>query len=174
LPAICPRPFAEGTRRRPQQSHAAGTRPQRHQMARHSDPRPSRPRRGHFEQRDLYRPDRLQPAPLRQEPETESREARLNDRSEWVVGEAPELRIVDDALWIRVKQRQLEVEASFSHTTTNRLNRAHRPQYVLSGLLECAHCAGPYAIMAKDRSGCTNRKKKLPIDHLGTIVGTNF
>ena len=106
-------------------------------------------------------------------PETESREARLNDRSEWVVGEAPELRIVDDELWTRVKRRQLEVEASFSHTTTNRLNRAHRPQYVLSSLLECAHCAGPYAVMAKDRYGCTNRQKKLPIEHLGDIVCTN-
>ncbi|WP_313193428.1 recombinase family protein [Shinella zoogloeoides] len=106
-------------------------------------------------------------------PETESREARLNDRSEWVVGEAPELRIVDDELWTRVKRRQMEVEASFSQTTTNRLNRAHRPQYVLSGLLECAHCAGPYAVMAKDRYGCTNRQKKLPIDHLGNIVCTN-
>ena len=106
-------------------------------------------------------------------PETETREARLNDQSEWVVGEAPELRIVDDALWTRVKQRQIEVGENFDHTTTNKLNRTHRPQYVLSGLLECAHCAGPYAIMAKDRYGCTNRQKKLPIEHLGDIVCTN-
>ena len=106
---------------------------------------------------------------FRKNPETENREARMNDMSEWVVGEAPELRIVSDELWAKVKKRQLAVEASFSHTTTNRLNRAHRPQYLLSGLLECDHCCGPYAIMAKDRYGCTNRQKKLPIDDLGGI-----
>ncbi|MDI7865343.1 recombinase family protein, partial [Rhizobiaceae bacterium n13] len=90
---------------------------------------------------------------FRKNPETENREARMNDMSEWVVGEVPELRIVSDELWAKVKKRQLTVEASFSHTTTNRLNRAHRPQYLLSGLLECDHCCGPYAIMAKDRYG---------------------
>lgn len=28
------------------------------------------------------------------------------------------------------------------------------------------YCAGPYAIIAKHRYGCTNREKKLPIKHL--------
>ena len=106
-------------------------------------------------------------------PETEQREARMNAESEWVVSEVPELRIIDDELWAKVKQRQIEVEALFDHTKTNRLNRTHRPSYLLSGLIECAHCGGPYAIMAKDRYGCTNRQKKLPIDHLGDIVCPN-
>ncbi len=109
----------------------------------------------------------------RKNPDTEKRVARPNDRDDWVVREQSDLRIVSDALWTSVKKRQLEVEQSFSHTTTNRLNKAHRPQYLLSGILECAHCYGPYAIMAKDRYGCTNRKKKLPTDHLGGIVCTN-
>ena len=33
-------------------------------------------------------------------------------------------------------------------------------------MLECGVCGGPYAVMAKDRYGCTNRQKKLPIEHL--------
>ncbi len=99
--------------------------------------------------------------------------ARRNGRDEWVVSEQPELRIVSDELWAAVKRRQMEVEKSFSRTTTNRLNKAHRPHYLLSGILERAHCLGPYAIMAKDRYGCTNRPKKLPIEHLGGIVCTN-
>ena len=90
-----------------------------------------------------------------------------------VVGDVPGLKIVSDELWTKVKTRQMEVEASFSHTTTNRLNRTHRPSYLLSGLLECQHCSGPYAIMAKDRYGCTNSQKKLPIEHLGDIVCPN-
>ncbi|MBY3102852.1 recombinase family protein [Rhizobium laguerreae] len=109
----------------------------------------------------------------RKNPDTEKRVARHNDRDEWVVSKQPELRIISDTLWTAVKKRQMEVEQSFSRTTTNRLNRGHRPQYLLSGILECAHCYGPYAIMARDRYGCTNRQKKLPIDHLGGIVCTN-
>jgi len=110
---------------------------------------------------------------FRKNPEAENLEARMNYKSEWVVGNVPELRIVSDELWAKVKTRQMEVEASFSHTTTNRLNRTHRPSYLLSGLLECHHCSGPYTIMAKDRYGCSNRQKKLPIEHLGDIVFTN-
>ncbi len=106
-------------------------------------------------------------------PETEQREARMNDESDWVVSEVPELRIIDDELWAKVKQRQIEVEAQFNHTTTNRLNRTHRPNYLLSGLLECAHCAGPYAIMSKNRYGCTNRQKDLPIAHLDDGICPN-
>jgi hypothetical protein len=115
----------------------------------------------------------VEQAQYRKNPDTEKRVARPNDRDDWVVREQPELRIVSDALWTAVKKRQLEVEQSFSHTTTNRLSKAHRPQYLLSGILECAHCFGPYAIMAKDRYGCANRQKKLPIEHLGGIVCTN-
>ncbi|MDR6758109.1 hypothetical protein J2Y48_003407 [Mycoplana sp. BE70] len=76
--------------------------------------------------------------------------ARRNHRDEWVVCEQTQLRIVSDALWSAVKKRQMAVEQSLSRTTTNHLNRGHRPQYLLSGILECAHCFGPYAIMAKD------------------------
>ncbi|WP_343203393.1 recombinase family protein [Hoeflea sp.] len=110
---------------------------------------------------------------FRKTPETENREAWMNDKSEWVVGEAPDLRIIDDESWAKVKKRQLEVEANFNQTASNRLNRSHRQQYLLSGRLECAHCGGPYAVMAKNRYGCTNHQKKLPIDHLEGVVCPN-
>ncbi|PDT75456.1 Site-specific recombinase and resolvase superfamily protein [Sinorhizobium sp. BJ1] len=103
----------------------------------------------------------------RKNPETERRVARSNKGGNWVVNDVPDLRIIDDALWAQVKARQKELGELFSYTTTNRLNAAHRPSYLLSGILECAECGGPYAIMAKDRYGCTNHKKRLPIDDLG-------
>lgn len=106
-------------------------------------------------------------------PLTETRTSTINDQAVWQIKEVPELRIIDDQLWARVKQRQIENEKLFSRTTTNKLNKSHRPRYLLSGLLECAHCGGPYAIMGKGRYGCTNRQKKLPIDMLGGIVCTN-
>ncbi|WP_454852991.1 hypothetical protein [Rhizobium binxianense] len=68
------------------------------------------------------------------------------------------MRIISDELWARVKERQLATLANFSRTTTNRLNRTHRPSYLLSGMLECAECGGSYAIMAKERYGCSNQK----------------
>lgn len=110
---------------------------------------------------------------FRKNPVTEKRIARPNDPKDWEYGEAPHLRIINDALWTKVKQQQIKNEKLFDKTLTNRLNKSHRPQYLLSGILECAHCHGPYAIMAKDRYGCTNRKKKLPIDSLGGITCTN-
>lgn len=109
----------------------------------------------------------------RKNPETEKRTARANDVSDWVVAEVADLRIVSDELWARVKRKQQEVGELFAHTSTNRLNASHRPSYLLSGLLECAECGGPYAIMGKDRYGCTNHKKRLPIEELGGACCSN-
>ena len=81
--------------------------------------------------------------------ETARRTACLNDKSDWVVTEVPAVRIVSDELWVRVEERQLTTLENFSRTTTNRLNRTHRPGY----LLKCAECGGSHAIMAKKRYG---------------------
>ena len=40
------------------------------------------------------------------DPDTGKRVSRLNPESEWVIQDVPELRIVDDELWQRVKERQ--------------------------------------------------------------------
>ncbi len=103
----------------------------------------------------------------RKNPETEKRTARTNDASEWVLTDVPEMRIVPDELWQRVKDRQKEIGELFDFGQSNKLNATHRPEYLLSGLLECEECGGPYAISGKDRYSCTNRKKGLPIDELG-------
>lgn len=100
-------------------------------------------------------------------PKTERRTARVNDASEWVLADVPEMRIVSDELWQRVKERQTEIGELFDFGQRNRLNATHRPGYLLSHLLECAECGGPYAISGKDRYSCTNRKKRLPIDERG-------
>ena len=110
---------------------------------------------------------------FRKNPKTEKREARVNAESTWVIIDNPELRIIDDALWNKVKARQIAVRSNYDATTTNKLNKTHRPSYLLSGILRCAHCGGPYAISGKDRYSCTNRGKKLPIDILGGGICTN-
>ena len=97
------------------------------------------------------------------DPETGKRVSRINPPEEWIVTEVPELRIVDDDLWRAVKHRQGEIKVQYADVIeatqsalANRLNGAHRPRHLLSGLLECGVCGGPYAMRGQDRYGCSN------------------
>ncbi len=110
----------------------------------------------------------------RKNPDPERRTARANDAAEWVFTEVPEMRIVSDELWQRVRARDAVIGDLYQNATANRLNATHRPEYLLSGMLQCAECGGPYAISGKDRYSCTNRKKRLPIDDLsGACCGNS-
>jgi len=83
------------------------------------------------------------------DPATGRRVSRLNPRDQWITTEVPELRIVDDALWQAAKARQGELAEKYANVITatraahaNRLNGAHRPRSLLSGLLVCGCCGG--------------------------------
>ena len=96
-------------------------------------------------------------------PETGKRVSRINPPEEWIVAEVPELRIVDDDLWQAVKDRQGEITEQYATVIeatqtarANRLNGAHRPRHLLSGLLECGVCGGPYSMRGQDRYGCSS------------------
>ena len=61
----------------------------------------------------------------------------------------PQLRIVDDALWQRVKSRQNMLRFAIGRDPVgNALNRAHRRHFLLSGLLICGSCGGGYTSSA--------------------------
>jgi site-specific DNA recombinase len=47
----------------------------------------------------------------------------------------------------------------------NALNRAHRRQHLLSGLLECGCCGGRYIIIVPERYGCSTRRSKGTCDN---------
>ena len=88
--------------------------------------------------------------------------SRINPPEDWIVAEVPELRIVDDALWKAVKDRQGGIAEKYGTVIeatqtarANRLNGAHRPRHLLSGLLECGVCGGPYSMRGQDRCGCS-------------------
>ena len=96
-------------------------------------------------------------------PATGRRVSRINPPEAWVVVEVPELRILDDELWDAAKARQKDISAKYATVieavraaNTNRLNGTHRPRHLLSGLLECGVCGGPYAMRGQDRYGCSN------------------
>src|SRR5690606_34905157 len=88
------------------------------------------------------------------DPSTGKRVSRLNPESQWIIKDVPELRIVDDELWQSVRARQGEIaekyanvtEAVRKHHTNNRLNSTRRPKSLLSGLVFCGSCGGPYSL----------------------------
>jgi site-specific DNA recombinase len=103
------------------------------------------------------------------DPTTRKRVSRLNDESEWVVGEVPHLRIISDDLWDAVKKRQDELTKrrdTKQSIVGNRLGQSQavrRQKYLLSGLLECGLCGGKMTIAGKDprrRYYCANNKEK--------------
>ena len=111
------------------------------------------------------------------DPSTGNRVSRLNPESEWVVKDVPELRIVDDELWLAARGRQAEIAESFANVTAgvrehhsqNRLNGARRPRSLLSGLISCGCCGGPFALRGADRFACSNHVSKATCDNSRTI-----
>ncbi len=105
------------------------------------------------------------------DPRTGKRVARVNARQQWEIVEVPELRIVDDALWQRVKQRQQMVRIEIGRDQAgNALNRAHRRRFLFSGLLEGGLCGAGYTIVGKDRYGCAAQKNQGTCGNARTIL----
>ncbi len=78
-------------------------------------------------------------------PETNTRVSRLNPQSEWVTADAPELRIVDRALWKAVQARREARAGNGSHHTA--------PRHLLSGLIKCGACGASYTVAGTDKRG---------------------
>jgi site-specific DNA recombinase len=113
---------------------------------------------------------------LERRPGTRQKVARNNPREQWKIQERPELRIVTQDLWDRVRARQLEVQKAFSiksgATLVRGRNAAMHSKYLFSGFLRCGVCgaaittvtgghgSGRYGCAMSWRRGlavCTNR-----------------
>ena len=95
------------------------------------------------------------------DPETGRRVSRLNPREEWVITDVPDMRIVDDALWDRVKQRQGQIDATprVQAIREARFWEKKRPTHLLTGLLRCGSCGGGFAAVGKDYLACSAARK---------------
>src|SRR5215472_18931299 len=94
-------------------------------------------------------------------PRTGKKVARINKQEAREVVEVPELRIIDDGLWQRVKARQKDARIEMGKDDAgNALNQAHRCKFLLSELLVCGECGGRYTVVGKDRYGCATRRAK--------------
>lgn len=104
----------------------------------------------------------------RKNPDSGRRVSRLNPKSDWIIKAVPDLQIIDQALWDRVKARQAEIQEKYQDQAEvphpgqrrNALNHTHRPKHLLSGLLTCGGCGGRYSIVNQDRYGCFNRTQR--------------
>jgi site-specific DNA recombinase len=95
------------------------------------------------------------------DPQSGKRIARPNPQSEWIVQEVPELRIVDNALWERVKACQKDSRASVRRQRGQvRPEKARRPTYLLSGLIKCGGCGGGFSMVSLKHYGCSNARNR--------------
>ncbi|KXV42386.1 resolvase, partial [Gluconobacter japonicus] len=111
------------------------------------------------------------------DPSTGKRVSRLNPESEWIITEVPELRIVDDALWLAVRDRQAKIAAQYVNviaavrtSAANRMNGMRRPKSLFSGMIFCGVCGGSYSLREKDRYACSNRIANRSCHNKATIL----
>ncbi len=86
-----------------------------------------------------------------------TRVPRLNPEGEWVIRNEPDLRIIDQDLWDRVKSRQVEARKAMKDkfcTSGNALAGTKRPQHLLTGLVRCGVCGSHYISMGAGRWRC--------------------
>jgi site-specific DNA recombinase len=102
------------------------------------------------------------------DPDTGRRVSRLNSESEWVRQEVPELRIIDQELWDRVKARQHAMRCDTRPDVRARPCDRRRARYLLSGLVVCGACGGNYTKMSANLFGCATARNK------GTVVCSNL
>ena len=96
-------------------------------------------------------------------PENGKRTRKAVERSEWIVNEVPHLRIVDSALWNRVKERQNKISLTSVAQKAMKGPKAATgatPKYLLSGFLKCKKCGANLILVNGDKYGCASRKEK--------------
>ena len=93
--------------------------------------------------------------------------SRLNDQSVWVVHSVPDLRIIDQGLWERVKARQGDLRVK--KNTGDGMWDRRRPRYLLSGLIKCGHCGGGYSVISQTHLGCSTARNKGTCNNLRAI-----
>lgn len=99
------------------------------------------------------------------DPSTGKRISRLNPETEWTITEVPALRIIDDALWQTVRDRQ---GAQKVKSTDVPIWDRRRPKFLFSGLMACGCCGSGYSKVSKDGFGCSAARKK------GAAICTNM
>ena len=99
------------------------------------------------------------------DPATGKRVSRLNPEAEWISQDVPDLRIIDQDLWDRVKTRQKTIVIDHSDDKPNRLHERQRGKYLFSGLTKCGCCGGGYSMISSTHIGCSTARNKGTCDN---------
>lgn len=95
------------------------------------------------------------------DPATGKRVPRHNPERAWAIRSVPELRIVNESLWDRVRARQSSLRPPATPTATgNQFWDRRKPRYLLSGLIKCGECGGGYSKRSVNLFGCSNARNK--------------
>lgn len=96
-------------------------------------------------------------------PENGKKKTIVKEQSKWVLIDKPELRIISDELWDKVKKRQKQL----NEVNNGKYNKA-RPSYsmnLFTGLMTCGQCGGHVVVVSGGRwakYGCSNNWNKGP------------
>ena len=93
------------------------------------------------------------------DPDTGKRRSRVNDAGAVIEKEVPDLRIISDELWQRVKARQKAVSFTVKGVAKQPWDR-RRPRYLLSGLAKCGCCGGGFVTISQTHMGCATARNK--------------
>ncbi len=96
-------------------------------------------------------------------PDTGRRVARPNPQSEWIVKDVPALRIIDQVLWDKVKERQKRLRRATA------FHEKQRPRKLLSFLLRCGVCGGGFSKVSEKHYGCSTARNKGTCDNRLTV-----
>ena len=106
------------------------------------------------------------------DPDTGKRVSRLNPESEWITQEVPELRIVDQELWERVKARQQATRRGGGDPKD--FWKHQRQKYLFSKLTKCGCCGGGYGMISATLLGCSSARNKGTCDNRVNIRRDRF
>ena len=93
------------------------------------------------------------------DPATGRRLSRPNPKSEWVIEDVPDLRIIDLDLWERVQLRLNKAGRSQSNVTTPFWSH-RRAKHLLTGKAYCGCCGGTLGAAGQDYLACTRARGK--------------
>jgi DNA invertase Pin-like site-specific DNA recombinase len=89
------------------------------------------------------------------DPGTGKRVSKLNPEDSWIVKDVPDLRIIDQDLWDRVKARQGAYEKQDKPFWAKQ-----RPRNLFSGLIKCGCCGGGFSMVSQTHLGCSQARNK--------------
>jgi site-specific DNA recombinase len=103
------------------------------------------------------------------DPATGKRVPKHNPEKDWIITDAPEMRIISDELWQQTKAGQGE----YNHKCAP-LWKKNRPKTLLGGLVRCGCCGGGFTGITPTKLGCSASRQKKTCDNRLLIARTDL